>query len=48
MIHGSSSIAHILKEGGAIEPRSYELATVLFCQLVDFQQLLKQSEAGQV
>lgn len=30
------SIAIQLKEQKAVEPRSYDCATVLFCQLVDF------------
>ena len=42
------SIAAQLKLKEVIIPRSYDAATVLFCQLVDFPQLLSISNAEQV
>lgn len=39
-----SSIAEKLMAGETVVPRSYEAATVLFCQLVDFARFL--SETG--
>ena len=35
------SIAIQLKEQKAVEPRSYDCATVLFCQLVDFSTVIE-------
>ncbi|KAH7711133.1 Protein GCY-27 a [Aphelenchoides avenae] len=42
------SIAEKLKQGQPIEPRSYDAATVLFCQLVDFSIFLTKSSPDQV
>lgn len=42
------SIAKKLKAQQEIEPRSYESATVLFCQLVDFAVVLNKLPPNQV
>ena len=42
------SIAHKLTRNEVIEPRSYEAATVLFCQLVDFMFILTNTKPDQV
>lgn len=42
------SIAKSLKANEEIQPRSYESATVLFCQLVDFETILNKLLPNQV
>jgi class 3 adenylate cyclase len=42
------SIAKQLKEHKSVEPRSYDSATVLFCQLVDFSTVLSKFPPDQV